>query len=121
MVEISSNIWGTKFKIHSLDISLPPILGQVFYNVHCVHCTVYIVILYRVRERIVQCTRCRLYMWVLYIVQCTRPVDYLHCTLLHIADYLHWTVYRCKEVLYIVHNVGYLHNKVYIMYTKTVK
>ena len=32
MVEISSNIWGTKFKIHSLDISLPPILGQVQYS-----------------------------------------------------------------------------------------
>ena len=29
MVEITSNIWGTKFKIHGLDISLPPLLGQV--------------------------------------------------------------------------------------------
>ena len=29
MVEITSNIWGTKFKIHGLDASLPPLLGQV--------------------------------------------------------------------------------------------
>ena len=29
MVEITSNIWGTKFKIHGLDVSLPPLLGQV--------------------------------------------------------------------------------------------
>ena len=26
MVEITSNIWGTKFKIHGLDSSLPPLL-----------------------------------------------------------------------------------------------
>ena len=34
MVEITSNIWGTKFKIHGLDASLPPLLGQVrlFYG-----------------------------------------------------------------------------------------
>ena len=29
MVEIRSNIWGTKFKIHGVDLSLPPLLGQV--------------------------------------------------------------------------------------------
>jgi hypothetical protein len=29
MVEITSNIWGTKFKIQGLHTSLPPLLGQV--------------------------------------------------------------------------------------------
>ena len=29
LVEIRSNIWGTKFKIHGVDLSLPPLLGQV--------------------------------------------------------------------------------------------
>ena len=29
LVQITSNIWGTKFKIHGLDRSLPPLLGQV--------------------------------------------------------------------------------------------
>ncbi|XP_023327831.1 tubby-related protein 4 [Eurytemora carolleeae] len=37
MVEISSNIWGTKFNIHSLDISLPPILGQISYKASLLH------------------------------------------------------------------------------------
>jgi hypothetical protein len=30
MVEITSNIWGTKFKIQGLHTSLPPLLGQVY-------------------------------------------------------------------------------------------
>ena len=30
MVEVSSNIWGTKFKIHGIDLNLPPLLGQVW-------------------------------------------------------------------------------------------
>ena len=29
MVGISSNIWGTKFKIHGLDSMLPAVIGQV--------------------------------------------------------------------------------------------
>ncbi len=29
MVGISSNIWGTKFKIHGLDTMLPAVIGQV--------------------------------------------------------------------------------------------
>ena len=37
MVEITSNIWGTKFKIHGLDISLPPLLGQVNIYVEWKH------------------------------------------------------------------------------------
>lgn len=37
MVEITSNIWGTKFKIHGLDISLPPLLGQISYKASLLH------------------------------------------------------------------------------------
>jgi hypothetical protein len=29
MIELISNIWGTKFKIQGLHTSLPPLLGQV--------------------------------------------------------------------------------------------
>ena len=32
MVEVRSNIWGTKFKLHGIDSSLPPLLGQVIYK-----------------------------------------------------------------------------------------
>jgi hypothetical protein len=28
-VEITSNIWGTKFKIHGLDMNIPPLHGQL--------------------------------------------------------------------------------------------
>jgi len=37
MVEIRSNIWGTKFKIHGIDISLPPLLGQISYKASLLH------------------------------------------------------------------------------------
>ena len=29
MVEITSNIWGTKFKIHGLDMNIPPLHRQL--------------------------------------------------------------------------------------------
>ena len=35
LVEIRSNIWGTKFKIHGVDLSLPPLLGQVSARKFC--------------------------------------------------------------------------------------
>jgi hypothetical protein len=34
MVEITSNIWGTKFKIQGLHTSLPPLLGQVLWTLY---------------------------------------------------------------------------------------
>jgi len=37
LVEITSNIWGTKFKIHGLDASLPPLLGQISYKASLLH------------------------------------------------------------------------------------
>lgn len=37
MVEITSNIWGTKFKIHGLHMSLPPLLGQISYKASLLH------------------------------------------------------------------------------------
>lgn len=37
LVEVTSNIWGTKFKIYSSDNSLPPNLGQVNYRTSLLH------------------------------------------------------------------------------------
>lgn len=37
MVEVSSNIWGTKFKIHGIDLNLPPLLGQISYKASLLH------------------------------------------------------------------------------------
>ena len=36
-MEITSNIWGTKFKIHGLATYLPPDLGQVVYKTSLLH------------------------------------------------------------------------------------
>ncbi|CAG9857566.1 unnamed protein product [Phyllotreta striolata] len=37
LVEVTSNIWGTKFKIHGLACSVPPNLGQVTYKTSLLH------------------------------------------------------------------------------------
>ncbi|CAG7820420.1 unnamed protein product, partial [Allacma fusca] len=37
LVEVTSNIWGTKFKIHGLAPSLPDNLGQVTYKTSLLH------------------------------------------------------------------------------------
>lgn len=37
MVEVTSNIWGTKFKIHGLDKTVPANLGQVTYKTSLLH------------------------------------------------------------------------------------
>lgn len=37
LVEVTSNIWGTKFKIHGLTDSLPANLGQVTYRTSLLH------------------------------------------------------------------------------------
>ena len=37
LVEVTSNIWGTKFKIHGLAPFLPTNLGQVNYRTSLLH------------------------------------------------------------------------------------
>lgn len=37
LVEVTSNIWGTKFKIHGLASSVPANLGQVTYKTSLLH------------------------------------------------------------------------------------
>ncbi|KAL5284027.1 TULP4 family protein [Megaselia abdita] len=37
LVEVTSNIWGTKFKIHGLDKTVPANLGQVTYKTSLLH------------------------------------------------------------------------------------
>ncbi|CAL4067453.1 unnamed protein product, partial [Meganyctiphanes norvegica] len=37
LVEVTSNIWGTKFKLHGVASSLPPNLGQVTYKTSLLH------------------------------------------------------------------------------------
>lgn len=37
LVEVTSNIWGTKFKIHGLAKTLPANLGQVTYKTSLLH------------------------------------------------------------------------------------
>lgn len=37
LVEVTSNLWGTKFKIHALPSSLPANLGQVTYKTSFLH------------------------------------------------------------------------------------
>ncbi|KAF2363616.1 Tubby C-terminal [Trinorchestia longiramus] len=37
LVEVTSNIWGTKFKLHGVAASLPPNLGQVTYKTSLLH------------------------------------------------------------------------------------
>ncbi len=37
LVEVTSNIWGTKFKIHGLAKNLPANLGQVTYKTSLLH------------------------------------------------------------------------------------
>lgn len=37
LVEVTSNIWGTKFKIHGLATSVPANLGQVTYKTSLLH------------------------------------------------------------------------------------
>ena len=50
LVQITSNIWGTKFKIHGLDRSLPPLLGQVCYHLSVL---IYCFLLYPSQFRII--------------------------------------------------------------------
>lgn len=37
LVEVTSNIWGTKFKFHGLADSVPANLGQVTYRTSLLH------------------------------------------------------------------------------------
>lgn len=37
LVEVTSNLWGTKFKIHGLAKTLPANLGQVTYKTSFLH------------------------------------------------------------------------------------
>lgn len=37
LVEVTSNIWGTKFKLHGVASSLPANLGQVTYKTSLLH------------------------------------------------------------------------------------
>ncbi|RXG58100.1 Tubby-related protein 4, partial [Armadillidium vulgare] len=37
LVEVTSNIWGTKFKLHGVAPSLPSNLGQVTYKTSLLH------------------------------------------------------------------------------------